>query len=141
MRRRSSRETASHRVRVGNFGNKVNLATLEQIATERTVQGNPRRSYRVFPSSSKSIHAMTLHNVVLSAVCKDSPRASHTAQPRSACGGTAAHLPAYTSTRYIGVLDYLARCAASPVASCPGDGSYKSTRLPDVYTPTQNHLF
>ena len=44
-------------------------------------------------------------------------------------------------TRYIGVLYYLAHCAASPVASCPGDGSYKSTRLPDVYTPTQNHLF
>ena len=44
-------------------------------------------------------------------------------------------------TRYIGVLHYLAHCAASPVASCLGDGSYRSTRLPYVYTPTQNHLF
>ena len=44
-------------------------------------------------------------------------------------------------TRYIGVLSYLAPCAPSPVVPCPGDGSYSSTGLPDVYTPTRNHLF
>ena len=44
-------------------------------------------------------------------------------------------------TRNIGVLDYLAPCAPSPVVPCPGDGSYSSTGLPDVYTATRNHLF
>jgi hypothetical protein len=44
-------------------------------------------------------------------------------------------------TLYIGVLHYLAHCAASPVASCLGDGSYRSTRLPYVYTPTRTICF
>ena len=44
-------------------------------------------------------------------------------------------------TRYIGVLAYLAQCAPSPVVPRPGDGSYSSTGLPDVYIPTRNHLF
>ena len=77
--------------------------------------------------------------------CNGSKKAAKTqgwdCMHRSAAPRWRVERPRLSHTRYIGVLYYLAHCAASPVTSCPGDGSYKSTRLPDVYTPTQNHLF
>eukprot|EP00964_Phaeocystis_antarctica_P107017 scaffold71789_cov53-Phaeocystis_antarctica.AAC.1 len=55
-------------------------------------------------------------------------------------------MPRYANTAspatcYIGVLYYLDQCAPSPVVPRPGDGSYSSTGLPDVYISTRNHLF
>ena len=45
------------------------------------------------------------------------------------------------ATRYIGVLLHLESCGVNTADFRAADGSYSSTRLPDVPTPTRNHLF
>ena len=45
------------------------------------------------------------------------------------------------ATRYIGVLLHLESCGVNTADFRHADGSYSTTRLPDVHTRTRNHLF